>query len=806
MRSRHFLCIYALLAWAPYLVAQEFELKGRIKDQDGGEVSFATVYLYKASDTTLVRTDMSDESGVFRFPGVEPQVYFLRASYVEQYSDFRAIDVSADTDAGVLTVSLENALEEVEVVGKLPAIRREPGKVVFKVENTILSTGTTADILGRAPGVVDDNGSFYLRGQPAKIYINGRPLPLSSSEVEALLEGFSGANVESVEVIANPGAQYSAESGAILNIITSKNITPGYKGSVQASYTQAVVAKYQFGLSQYFKSEKLDVFLGYSFSPQNNFIRFDATTLFNPQSSPRQLWAIDGNTNNRRRNSNLNGLLQYEMGENSTLEYAFNLQVDPARSARSTYLNDITDPDATGDALLSGFNTLSELDGDLFSFSNDIAYKYQGETTSLTWNTNYTRFDGDDLQRLRTDYFDENRAPERSTSFDTRTDQIVDILTSQVDFSKGLGESSLDAGARISYVESDNAIDYESVNGTTSIDEGDSDTFTYFERVYAAYVNFVEGGWEKWALTSGLRMEHTNLQGYSRRVGEATRLDFTEWFPSAQLLFQPGDKFSMSFDYRRGIERPNYRLLNPFRLFVTEVNFLDGNPQIQPSFNNNYTLNFTFQDQYFLDFYFYDNGRYISSLVFQENDTFLTREQYQNVIDSRSYGIDFTVSRGITNWWYLYSYASLFHEEETFIAEESGGVEFTNEIDGFFVQVRNYLTLSQEAGLNAEVSFDHLSGFISGSYQSEARSNLTVGLSKDLWDNRANFSIQAEDLLNTANFRRSSVYLNQNNNYLYFTERQLVRFSFRYNFGNFRLRSREPRISSDELDRLGSKE
>jgi len=803
MHTRRLLCLFGLLWSTVFAHSQEFELKGVVRDLQGGDVAFATVYLYQASDTTLLRTEMADELGAFRFPDIPARVYFLRASYLGAFSEFRAIDVSSDTDAGALKVSMQNELEEVVVTGTVPQISREPGKVVFKVENTVLSTGSTADILSRAPGVIQQGGGYYLRGQPAEIFINGRQVPLSSSEAQDLLQGLSGANVQAVEVIANPGAQYSADAGAVLNVITSRNVTPGYKGSLDLAYTQAIFAKYRFGLSQYFKSKKWNLFLGYTFNPNNLANQYDASTLYNPNETPRQLWALEGDNNLRRRTSNLNGLVEFSLSERSSLEYAFNLQLDPARSSNSFYTNDITDPDNPQAGLLSGFNTLSRTDGDLSNFSNDLAYRLTGEHSSLKWITNWTRYAVDDLQDLRTDYFDGERSVERTARFETATEQEIEILTTQVDWSTYLDASSIDAGVRFSYIGSDNTIDYQGFVGDSPVvDENDSDDFAYLERVYAAYVNFVEGGWDKWALTTGLRVEHTNSEGFSALLGETARFNFTELFPSLQLLYRPGEKFSTSFDYQRGIERPNYRDLNPFRYFVTEVNVINGNPQLQPSFFNNYTLNFTFNDEFFLDFYLYDNGRYISTLVFQENDTFIVREQDQNLQGSLSYGIDFVLSKPLTDWWYLYSYASLFHEEETFIAEESGGVEFTNDFDGVFVQISNYLDLSRDRSWRALIEFEYLSGLISGSYVDDAHNNLKIGITKSLWDNRAQLSIQAEDLLGGANFRTRSVYLNQNNNFLNFREMQFVRFGFRYNFGNFRLKGEGRNIQSDEIDRL----
>ena len=42
-----------------------------------------------------------------------------------------------------------------------------------------------------------------------------------------LLEGTTATNIKSVEVITNPSAKYESEGGAVINIVTSKNIISG---------------------------------------------------------------------------------------------------------------------------------------------------------------------------------------------------------------------------------------------------------------------------------------------------------------------------------------------------------------------------------------------------------------------------------------------------------------------------------------------------------------------------------------------------------------------------------------------------
>ena len=244
--------------------------------------------------------------------------------------------------------------------------------------------------------------------------------------------------------------------------------------------------------------------------------------------------------------------------------------------------------------------------------------------------------------------------------------------------------------------------------------------------------------------------------------------------------------------------------MNSFRYYINENNFTEGNPNLVPNFHNNFNLNYTLKGEYFFDFYYRDNGNYISTLVFQDNENLILREITQNVLESTSYGFDFNYGKAVTKGWYLYSYISIFHEDETFVALESNNETVVNSVNGVYVDLTNYFTLSKDASFKGELGFSYLSGFLEGSYKQSETTNITLGLRKSFWNKRALVSLQANDLLNKANSRISSKYLNQDNTYFARPETQYVRLGFTLNFGNFRLQDNQRKVDKIERERLES--
>ncbi len=232
---------------------------------------------------------------------------------------------------------------------------------------------------------------------------------------------------------------------------------------------------------------------------------------------------------------------------------------------------------------------------------------------------------------------------------------------------------------------------------------------------------------------------------------------------------------------------------------------MEGNPNLTPFFSHNFNLNYTLKGEFFFDLYYRDNGNYISTLAFQDNVNLTLRDITQNVLASTSYGFDFNYGKTVAPWWSLYTYLSIFHEEETFLALESNNQRVINEVDGAYIDLSNYFTLSKDGSFRGELGITYLSGFLEGSYKQSETTNLVLGLRKSFWDQRALLSIQANDLLNKVNPRITSRYLNQDNGFLSRPETQYVRMALTVNFGNFRLADNQRAIEKIERERLEPK-
>ncbi|MDT0647268.1 outer membrane beta-barrel family protein [Zunongwangia sp. F260] len=782
-----------------YSYAQN-EVSGKLM-ATGAPVAYANVVLLSAQDSvSFYKGAVSDEKGNFIINNVASNDYLMKVTFIGYEEYQKRISVEGNTRLN--TIPLEESssdLDEITITTRKPNIVKQVDRLVFDVENSTLSTGSTWDILRSTPGVIQVQGDLLVKNESVAVYINDREVQLTSDELQTLLESYSAANIKSIEVITNPPAKYEAEGGAILNINTSKALTPGYKGSVEGNYTQAIYPKYQFGTSHYYKTEKLNLFANYSFSPRKEIKQDDSYINFRNNGDIFSRWNTDFDRVTRSQAHNANAILDYYLDDKNTLSFTTNVLISPNIDWENDVYSEFRDAQRSLDSTLV---TNSNVETDLKNIAFDLQYTHDFESgAQFSAKGHFTAYDQDRAQSVNSDYFDAAGNFIQNINFDTDAAQEIEIFTAQADFSSALGEASFESGLKLSSINSESAIDYFNAATLQPLYDNLSDEFIYDEKVYAVYAS-IQRDWENWSFKGGLRGEYTDLEGNSLSMNQVNTQEYFELFPTAYLQYQVSQNHSFTLDYSRRISRPDYNSLNPFRYFLNENDFNAGNPNLRASISNNFNLNYSLKNQYFFDLYYRDYGRSPEVLSFQDNASQNLRRVSVNLLGSVSYGIDILHGRSITNFWYAQAYTSVFHDENTFVAIESDNQEVTNEVDGFFGQLYNSFTLSKDGTFSGTLTGVYISDFLSGSYQLEPMAMLSVGLRKSLWNNRAVLTLNIEDILNKTNTRLTSRYLNQDNSYLAQEETQYVRIGFKYNFGNFRLSDNERSIEAAERDRL----
>ena len=381
---------YLIILGAFSTQAQNYTLTGKVIDAEKKPVAFTNILLLHAADSTFVKGSVSEDDGSFVIESVENGSYLVRSSFVgfkDNYS--QVFEVNQDFRIPVIVLEEEGEfLDEVTVVAKRPTIQRKIDRLVYNVENSVVSSGSTYDILRKTPGVIVQQDNLMIKNTPATVYINDRRVYLSATELRNLLEGFSGENVKAIEIITNPPAKYDAQGGAILNITTSRNPSIGYKGSVNASNTIAILPKYALGTTHYYKTKGVDIFANYTYNTRSDFKEDDSyINFFDTQENVDSRWRSNFDKTTRTSSHNFNTIFDFTLNDKNSLSFSSNILLTPKQDSDIAVNTEISNAQ---NQLDSSFITDSRLKDDRKNILLNATYKSvldeNGSEFSVTTN------------------------------------------------------------------------------------------------------------------------------------------------------------------------------------------------------------------------------------------------------------------------------------------------------------------------------------------------------------------------------------------------------------------------------------
>ncbi|MBD0822772.1 TonB-dependent receptor [Aestuariibaculum marinum] len=795
----HFLCYFPLLA-----LAQNYTISGHVVDENKIEVAYSNIVLIDSDNEYIIGTT-TDDSGNFIFEDIHKGTYQLKISYLgfEPYNVTFELYKNIAFNNIVLNEKAE-ALDGVVVTAKRPTVKRLIDRVVFNVENSTLSNYNVLDVLKHTPGVmVSDNKITVKNGEPI-IYLNDKRVYLSSNEIQQLLEGTTAQNLKSIEVVTNPPAKYEAEGNAVINIVTSKNITAGYNGTIFGNYKQGYkYPKYALGTSHFFKTNKLDAYLNYSGSPRKDYRHNDEIVNFKDElNQTSSIWETDFKRTKESLNHNINANIDYELNENNTLSFSSSILIGPEKNT-NTDVNSTTQMFSANYVLDSLFNTTNNANfkTNNLAFNLDFVHDFKREGEKLSVNLHHTNYDFASLQNVNTNYYLTNEnVPFRESIFQTNNSQSTKLYTGQVDYELPFeNNGQFETGLKVSDINSGSYINQFIVNnGQQSTDIDELDTFLYDEMNYAVYASFSKD-WDNWSFKTGLRLEHTDLTGESETISNSNESTYTKLFPSFYLLDRINDNHQIYFSYNKRISRPRYNDLNPFKYYLNDNTYLVGNPTLKPQIDDVFTLGYTLKDTYTFEVYYRYEDNPSLELFQQDNVNNKVRYIKTNIDRNISYGLDFMTYTNIVSNWNLYVLSSLFYYEGKYYNDS---LLITNDKWSVYAQVVNYFTLLKDKSLSIDVSYNYISPMVDGPSVYSTRHGLDISVRKSFWDNRASLSVGVTDVFNTQNFDLSNNYADQD---LFMTSRmenRLFTLGFNYKFGNYKLSTNKKEINSEERNRL----
>ncbi|MBO7601597.1 MAG: carboxypeptidase-like regulatory domain-containing protein, partial [Bacteroidaceae bacterium] len=224
--------LMAVLMMAGIASAKTHDIGGRVTDTQGTPIPYVNVVLLSLPDSAFVQGAVTNDEGLFKVV-TNKNDGLLQVSCIGYQTTYQS---AAD---GLTIVLAEDSqlLGEVVVKAQLPKTKLTGEGLQTNIKGSVLENiGTADDVLAKTPGLIKGPNGLEVMGKGSPlVYINGRKIT-DTSELSRLQSN----EIQSVEVITNPGAQYDATVRSVVRIRTIRRQGEGFSFNLNASDSQSL--------------------------------------------------------------------------------------------------------------------------------------------------------------------------------------------------------------------------------------------------------------------------------------------------------------------------------------------------------------------------------------------------------------------------------------------------------------------------------------------------------------------------------------------------------------------------------------
>ena len=783
------------------------KITGHVTDERQRPALYATVTLYQAADSSILKKVMTTLTGDYYFEKLPSANYLISIEWICYKKHYTSpFLLRADKRMGNIMLTAEpTQLEDVTIVSKRPLVEHRNDKVILNIANSILAAGNSAlEILAKAPGVtVDQDGNISLKGKRGvNVMLDGKPTYLSAQQLTATLRATSGNTIQTIELISNPSSKYDASGSAgIINIRLKKNSSYGTNGTVTAGGAYGSYYKANGGVTLNHRSKNINIFGTYNYDRGKDFENLNVQRS-NTNGSETTYFDVTGHDISSRNNHSYKAGIDYDLNDKSVIGFMTSGFVNNnATNANSTTLigNQFKLADSTIKASTPAYMQLKNQ-------TYNLNYKTVIDTSGQEFNADldYSTFRSINNADYNNYFFNANGSTLKApVIFRNATPSSIKIWAAKADYVYPFSsKTKLETGVKSSYVKTDNDSQFENLQeGNWQNDLTRSNRFIYKEYVNAAYAN-LQTAFNNTKLQIGLRTELTNSEGNSITVKSVVKRNYLDFFPNISVSRDLSKDHEIGLSYGRRIDRPDYKSLNPFIYFADLYTFSQGNPLLNPQYTNAFTLSYGYKKTLNVSLGYSHTKDVMTTTLLTDTikKTLLLFDQ--NLATQTLLDLNVSLPVTITKWWSTANDLSVFHRKYT--TPDLMGAPFKSEKVTFFLNTTQTFTVTPS--VNAELSFNYQSPQIYGTYTARPIYSTNIGISKSFLDNKANLKLAVNDVFNTQQIKIRSTVPMQDYQLYQKQESQVFRLTFTYNFGSSAIKAIRERIngSSGEQQRVKS--
>lgn len=750
------------------------QISGKVIDEDKQPIEFCSIQLLSLPDSVFIAGAVSDNLGEFRFNGAIHVDIVLKISCV----GYETVCVSnPKVNLGVVQLTpLTAQLKGVTITAQKPRYALRGGSLITSVRNSILSTiGTATDVLKQIPGVwaSGDKLEVFGKGSPT-IYINGRVMR-NPGELQLL----KSDDIESVELVMNPGAEYDANTNAVLNIKTVRRQGDGLSGRLETGGVWMEGWDYGGEVNLNYRKKRLDVF-GSVNTLHGDGMTGDGTTNIKVFTKP--VWETRSQGSIYRSTlHNWSGRVgfNYDFNKKHSVGMSYNLSAALPKSEQSSYSEKFED-DVRADIVETTAETSSN------SKTHHFNTYYSGSLTrKLKLNL--------DLDLVasgseKNGYTDEYSQEEGKRTVTTWTDADNKLYASKLVMIYRLKKGKLSFGVEYTNIHRTNL----STNEEHVIDNDNTETKEQKASGFVSYDLSVGKAY----LQAGLRYEHTETDYYrEKKLLDEKSTVYNDWYPNAALSL-PVKKINMSVAYSLRTSHPSFSQLDGSIRYLDRYMYSRGNPMLKPQMKHDVTYQAIYKFMRLSATYQCVKNYIMQTREIYEENPAVTMVGYTNLNKHQKLNLSFSASPKIGCWQPMFH---LNYGQQFFKASiPDGYMNFDAPI--YYAGLSNQITLPGSVILSADI--DYMSEGDNGVRQIGEKWGVDLGLRRSFMKKALWVNLRIQDVFKTREnfFKQYSVTTIQESWSKWNTRAIILTLS--YTFNKTKSKYKGKGAAMDDLQRL----
>ena len=553
---------FLILSLAVAITISAATFTGTVVDELSQPFAFANVVLLNPADSAFVAGTMTDDAGSFSLSAQQSSA-IVKISYIGY--ETKCVTATAG-DLGIIQLQPETTmLGEVVVKGVRPTYKLTTEGIKTDVDGTLLSkVGTATEVLGNLPGVQKKADGIEVFGKGTTlIYINGREMRNKSD-----LDQLKSDDIESVELITNPGAKYKADVESVILIKTKRPQGEGFSFDAEANYYQGKNMDLATGINWNYRKGGMDVFGSVWYNDDrwenNDLIKFDVQA--------DTTWLLDQHLKDKSHSQSLYSSVgvNYVLGDNHSMGMRYDTKWYFKNKSHGTMIADVI---ADGQFYDHVENTADY--HSTYNMPHTLNAYYNGRVGKLGIDVNLDYM----FSKSRKHQFNDEVSQERDSRIVTAQSMArSQLLAGKLVLSWPVLGGNLQAGTELSNTHrNDEYLNPEQVVPSSVTEQRENN--------YAFFVEFsrpLPFG----SMRLGLRNENVSNDYYSmgERIAEQSRT-YHHLFPTVGLQARAG-AVQLMLNYSMKIQRPYYWQLTSNVSYGNRFTWESGNPTLKPSINN----------------------------------------------------------------------------------------------------------------------------------------------------------------------------------------------------------------------------